>query len=218
MKHVLTVLALSFAMFLAGCVDQGYGPVRPAHYGRPPAYSPVPSSPHARQALPASFEEYKQRYAMHATTPQGAVKLYFDAVFCYIGGNREEALKMLRYSMHEIKGWERTAYHSTFMERLNDPGQHHIFRSFAAGATPENDYAMSPQNYRLMIDDVRGMHGYTQVRLISSGADSPRVVQVRQYDDGLWYVTQNAGTYTQVREPYGRRLHRHRYGHDADYD
>ncbi|MGX8718142.1 MAG: hypothetical protein ACQGQP_03450, partial [Desulfovibrio sp.] len=63
MKHVLTVLALSFAMFLAGCVDQGYGPVRPAHYARPPAYSPVPSSPHARQALPASFEEYKQRYA-----------------------------------------------------------------------------------------------------------------------------------------------------------
>ncbi len=218
MKHLLTVLAVSFAVSLSGCIDRGYGPVHPPQHGRPPAYSPAPSRPSVRQGLPANFEDYKKRYAAHANTPQGAVKLYFDAVFCYIGGNRAEALKMLRYSMHEIKGWERTAYHSTFMERLNDPRQHHIFRSFAAGTSPENGYAMSPQSYRLMYDGVRGMQGYTQVRLISSGADSPRIVQVRQYDDGLWYVIQNAGTYTQVREPYGRRQQRHRYGHDASYD
>ena len=218
MKHALTVLAISFALFLTGCIDQGYGPVGSPQYAAPPVYSRVPSRPSFRQGLPANFEEYKQRYAAHARTPQGAVKLYFDAVFCYIGGNREEALKMLRYSMHEIKGWERTAYHSTFMERLKDPRQHHIFRSFASGTSPDNDYAMSPESYSLMIDGVRDMHGYTQVILTSSGADSPRVVQVRQYDDGLWYVIQNAGTYTQVREPYGRRLQRHRYGHDADYD
>jgi hypothetical protein len=218
MKHLLTILAFFPLLLIAGCIDQGYIPRHVADYPHPPAHVRQPASPSFAQGLPSSFEEYKQRYATYARTPQGAVKLYFDAVFCYIEGNKAEALKMLRYSMHEIKGWEHTAYHSTFMERLKDPRNHYIFRSFAAGTSPNNDYAMSPQNYRLMINGIREMHGYTQVQLISSGADSLRTVQVRQYDDGLWYVSQNAGTYTQVREPYGRRLHRHKYGHDADYD
>ena len=220
MQKILLALSLSAAFLLTGCYDQ-YSYSR--NNWQPPVTNQAESYSQRRPAspimhgLPANYEEFKNRYASMGRTPQGAVKLYFDAVFSYIEGNRAEAMKMIRYSMHEGKGWERTGYHSTFMERLNNPKYHHIFRSFAVGSSPENDYAMNPQNYRLAISGQREMHGYVQVLLISSGSESLRSVQVRQHDDGLWYVMQNAATYTQVQDSYSQRAQR-MYEHDADYD
>lgn len=86
--------------------------------------------------------EFKQRYASEGKSLEGAVKLYFDAVFCYITrpeAQRGDALKMLRYAQHRNKDWEHTQPASTFMERRNNPQYHHIFRSFAVGTSPEND-------------------------------------------------------------------------------
>ncbi len=225
MKRLIPSLMLSAfaAAFLGGCIDSGIYPTGPVHspYPRPTSQAshmrPSPQAYRPSAGLPADFREYKERYARQAVTPEGAVKMYFDAVFSYISGNKAEGLKMIRYSLHETKGWNNTGYHSTFMERLKDPRCHHIFRSFAVGSSPENDYAMSPNDYRLDIYGTRAMPGYVQVQLVSSGADSLRTVQVRQHDDGLWYVMQNAGTYTQVREPYSVRQQK-MYRHDADYD
>ncbi|NQS72551.1 MAG: hypothetical protein HQQ73_10450 [Desulfobulbaceae bacterium] len=167
--------------------------------------------------LPVDYQDFKARYAREGITPEGAVKLYFDAVFCYINpATRDEASKMLRYSMRMRQGWERSAFYQTFVDRMRDPRYTHIFRSFAAGTSVHNGYAMSPDNYRLDIMQIWDGHssGDLQVRLRSTGADNPRSVYVRQYE-GLWFVTNNAATYTEVRRPQSEF---DRTGHDADYD
>ncbi len=164
--------------------------------------------------LPATYKDYKARYQSEARTPEGAVKMYFDAVFAFINEQtRDEAAKMLRYSMHSETPIERSAYYSTFVERMKSSHYSHIFRSFAVGTSPENNYAMSPDDYELAFTGERRQDsGYVTVFLKSSGADSVRGVWVKQYDDGLWYVINNASTYVEVRQP------KRQNAHDADYD
>ena len=60
--------------------------------------------------LLVTYHEFKERYMREAVTPEGAVKLYFDAVFCYIDpAARTEGVKMLRYCLREKRDWEKTA-------------------------------------------------------------------------------------------------------------
>jgi hypothetical protein len=165
--------------------------------------------------LPGDFQEFRSRYQQFGTSPEGAIKMYFDAVFCYLEPTRRaEAVKMLRYSMHQNAGWEKTSSNATFVSRLNNPQMHYIFRSFAEGTSPENSYAMSPGNYRLMLESKTAHPDYTQINLRSSGADSARPFQLRQYE-GLWYVTNNPGSYADVRKP---RNQINTNSHDASYD
>ena len=102
------------------------------------------------------------------------------------------------------------------MERLRDPEMQHIFRSFAAGTSPENDYRMSPDNFNLVVVNKLQEQGYLRFFLQSSGADSPRPVWVKEFD-GLWYTINNAGTYVEVRQPKAF-TDRTKNAHDADYD
>lgn len=122
---------------------------------------------------------------------------------------------MLRYSLHEQKNWEKSAAWATFVSRLKDPSYHYIFRSFAQGTSPQNSYAMDPDDYQLIFVGTRAETDYVQVTLKSTGADSPRPVQVRKFEDGLWYVTNNHGTYVQVRPSVNQVS---TGGHDADLD
>ena len=208
----LLLLALAMLPPSPALAQNGNG----EQYGAPNSSSHRNSASSWPKGLPADYQDFKQRYQSVAVTPEGAVKMYFDALYSYIDGNHSEALKMLRYSLHADKGWDRNSgYYATFVERLKDPSRYHIFRSFAKGSSPENDYAMSPRNYELMIDYTRDMGSYTQVALISSGADSPRIIQVQRFPDGLWYVTQNAASYVEVRPP---ASHTNRPSHDADFD
>lgn len=148
------------------------------------------------------FQAFQTRYRQHATTPEGALKLYFDAVFCYLPeSTRPEASKMLRHAMHSDLPIERSPVYATFVQRLRDPASHHIFRSFAQGASPDNGYSMSLQDFKLTVLDQRQEADYTKVFLQSMGADNPRPVWVKQFDDGLWYTINNASTYVQVRPP-----------------
>ncbi len=168
--------------------------------------------------LPRDYQAFKARYQREATTPEGALKLYFEAVFSYMDeSRRDEAGKMLRYAMHWERPIERSPVLATFVSRLKDPRQHYIFRSFARGSSPENDYQMSPDDFELMVAGQRQEADRLNVLLRSSGADSPRIVWVKQFEDGLWYTINNAGTYAQVRQPLGQSASR-RNAHDADYD
>ena len=167
-------------------------------------------------ARPLDFKDFKTRYQSVGTTPEGAVKMYFDALYSYIDPDRQaEGAKMLRYSLHEQKNWEKSAAWATFVSRLKDPSYHYIFRSFAQGTSPQNSYAMDPDDYQLIFVGTRAETDYVQVTLKSTGADSPRPVQVRKFEDGLWYVTNNHGTYVQVRPSVNQV---YTGGHDADLD
>lgn len=168
------------------------------------------------KGLPSTYADFKERCHTVAVTPEGAVKMYFDAVFCYLDPNRRtEASKMLRYIMHADANWEKKQKYVTFARRLKDPACHYIFRSFASGTSPQNGYRMSPENYSLVFSGKSNEADYARVFLISSGSDSRRIVWVKQYQDGLWYVINNADTYMKVREPASSRPDN---SHDADYD
>ena len=156
----------------------------------------------ANAELPKTYKEFKARYQTEAKTYQGAIKLYFEAVFAYINKEtRDEGRKMLRYSLRSETPIDRSTYYATFADRLKNPAYSHIFRSYAKGTSPENDYAMSPDdfeiNYTGKVEDARD---YLRVFLRSSGADSPRAVWVKEFDDGLWFVINNAATYVEVKQ------------------
>ena len=168
--------------------------------------------------LPHSYKEFKARYRTEARTPEGALKLHFEAIFCYLDpATRAEGSKMVRYSMYYPKPIEQSYNLATFVERLKDPKQRHIFRSYAAGTSPENSYAMDPNDFELELIGKRlDSDGYTKIEISSSGADSPRRVWMKEHD-GLWYTENNTAVYVQVREP-KNILDAKKNLHDADYD
>ena len=123
------------------------------------------------------------------------MKLYFDAVFAYINKEtRTEGGKMLRYSLRSELPIDRSTFYATFADRLKDPAWHQVFRSFAEGSSPENNYAMDPDDYELnFTGQVTREADYLRVFLESSGADNPRAVWVKQFDGGLWFVRKEKG-------------------------
>lgn len=174
----------------------------------------------AEAELPRNYKEFKARYQKEATSPEGAVKLYFEGVFVFMNQEtRSEGAKMIRYSLRSEVPIERSTYYSTFVERMKDPDYNYVFRSFAVGATPENDYKMSPDNFKINFAGkaVKDPGGFLRLPLESSGSDSLRYVWVKKFDDGLWFVINNAATYAQVREPKSETVRRS-HAFDADYD
>ena len=175
-RYIITCLALLCGMLVTACVPQNFSPsLNPTDIinqliNLENATSTLNNNVtyiSSQAGLPSSFSEFKKRCSTVARSPEGAVKMYFDAVFCYLDPNRRtEASKMLRYIML-------------------------VF----SGSSKEADY--------------------TRIFLISSGSDSRRIVWVKQYQDGLWYVINNADTYLKVRAPVSYRPDNR---HDADYD
>ena len=172
----------------------------------------------AYAALPRDFQEFKARYEKEARTEQGALHLFFEAVYCYLKvETRDEASKMLRYATHSSQPIERMNTLATFVERMKDESLHHIFRSYAVGATPQNNYGMSPDNFKFEVTR-RATHpdGDVTLYIKSSGADSPRPVRMRKHD-GLWYTTSVGSIITKIRDPKSVSDAK-RNAHDADYD
>ncbi len=170
---------------------------------------------YAGEGLAKTYSEFKEKAQIMMQTPEGAAKMYFDAVFCYIDPKtRSEGHKMLRYVMRESANWDRSANYNTFVTRLKNPNKSYIFRSYAEGTSPENGYEMSPEDYSLMHVKNKEETDYTRVIIMSSGADSERSLWAQQFDDGLWHIINNAGSYTDVRQPKNIVDN----SHDADYD
>ena len=214
MKKLLNLLLAAFMAFsVTACVPADFDPVR--WMTTTPSTTSSSYEPYY-SGLPSNYAEFRDRCQSACQSPYGAAKMFFDAVFCYMDpGTRSEGSKMLRFIMHEKQGWERSPNFSLFAQRMRDPKQQHIFRSFAEGTSPENDYSMAPNNYQLMMGELVESTGYMRLFLYSSGADSARPIWVKQFDDGLWYVINVVSTYAGVREPYSSKNH---YGHDATYD
>ena len=108
-RHIITCLAILCIMLINACV-----PTVPQSFNTSQLFYPlmnqgsVTSSPSAPAGLPSTFAEFKSRCNSVARSPEGAVKMYFDAVFCYFDPSRRtEASKMLRYIMHADANWEK---------------------------------------------------------------------------------------------------------------
>lgn len=167
-------------------------------------------------SLPTTYATFKANCQQLATSPEGAILMLFDAVYAYMNtATRSEGSKMMRYILHEDATWEKKPSRATLVERLRDPAFAHIFRSYANGATPQNDYAMNPDNYGITIAKTRQESDHVVLSVVSNGADSPRPFSVKRFEDGLYYVIGLGGLPSGVRPPASASKSR---GHDADYD
>ncbi len=82
-------------------------------------------SPPCEGALPGSALEFEKRYRVEGSTPEGAAKLFFDAVFAYMDRNtRAEGTKMLTLAMNEKPGWDRRHTMKLFVDRRWIYGKH----------------------------------------------------------------------------------------------
>ncbi len=164
----------------------------------------------AQDAAPAAADlaPWLARHAELGRTPDGALQLWFEGAFLYADpATRDLGRRVLEHLTLPFKGdptWDERPSNQLFASRLRDPAHHHIFRSYARGATPANGYAVDPAAFELRVRSSRADgHGRGwRVLLESSGADSPRPVYLRQgSDSGLWFVDGFANVYVGVRPP-----------------
>lgn len=163
----------------------------------------------AQAQLPQTLDEMKAQHVLLGVQPEGAVKSFIDACFVYANPEtRDQGREMLQYLAIPLKSdanWDSSPGNRLFAERLTDERYAHVWRSYAVGATPENGYQMDPSNWELNFerihrhdDDDRGL----QVYLRSGGADTSRVVYVKQSTTtGLWYLNIWHTLFVDIRPP-----------------
>ena len=149
------------------------------------------------------IDQFRARIAAEALDPKGAVRLWFDAVFVYTSGDPDLGGAMIT-EMTKDKNWRRTA--SYFVRALDH--NPHIFRSYARGATPENDYAMSSDDYEFTVTRTeakpypdRDEGEYVKMFVESSGADSPRPIEVQRNARGEYKVSNFSSICSGIRPP-----------------
>ena len=164
----------------------------------------------ARAELPKTLDEMKVRHAEQGKTPEGATKLWLDACFVYMNPDtRDEGRKMiawLTYPFHRdnLDDWDTKPAGRLLASRLQAKEYQHIFRSYAKGTSPDNQYKMDPNNWELNHvrnfqhpGDARGIQCY----LDSTGADADRPAYLKQAKDGLWYMNIYANLISDIRPP-----------------
>lgn len=157
----------------------------------------------AAAELPRSVEAFKERIAAEATDPKAAAKLWFDAVFVYLTVDKEIGAEMITL-MCKDKDWKRSSRY--LLKTLEEAP--YVFRSYAVGARPENDYAMDPEKYELKVtresdkpfaDKEPG--AYHKLFIVSSGASSPRPMTFQRNARGEYKAYEMGAIYTMVRAP-----------------
>ncbi len=153
--------------------------------------------------------------AVEGATPEGALALWFDAVYLYMDEDTRnqgrEALTFLTIPFKDESGWEKLPSYRIFVSRMQDPAYAHIFRSYAVGTSPENAYSMDPKNFELnVVESAEDTHGRGwRVLVRSSGADSPRPVYMKKSTStGLWYVSEFGNVYVGIRPPHEQGVER----------
>lgn len=151
--------------------------------------------------LPRDVDEFRDRQTKEATRPEGAAKLWFEAIYTYgKEATRDAGRKMLSLGMVDEK-WEKNTY---FVDRMRT--KPHIFRSYAQGATPGNGYKMDPDQFALQIvasEADKFREGAWRLMLQSSGTDKPRPLVLVKGADGLWRVQTYNDIYGDVAPPAG---------------
>lgn len=134
---------------------------------------------------PTTLEQFKALPESEMQKPEETAALTALA-FCYYPTDKELSLSMLSY----LKGpkpfspMEEQFIRDRFMDKDYVP------RSYFDGALPENNYTPT-EPYTIRVSD--NLHSYDEenyakIFISSSGADSPRFVQLRLAKDGKWYL------------------------------
>jgi hypothetical protein len=155
-------------------------------------------------ALPKSLEEFQQRIQAQCTDPKATAKLFFEAVYVYIGGNKPLGEQLITEILKD-KTWKATM--SYFVMGMNN--QPYIYYSYAKGTSPENLYKMDPSNFELVFEGPVRTKPYADVEenqvvelfVRSSGADLPRPMFFERNKAGLYKVREFSSVCVGVRPP-----------------
>ncbi len=124
--------------------------------------------------------------------PEAALSDPFDTAaltvlaFSVFPKNRELCYSMINYlrGPRPLSPMEEQFIRDRFMDT------DYIPRSYFEGATPDNDYTPAqPLSIKILENpNSYNTEGYAMMYINSSGADSPRNVQLRLAKDGKWYL------------------------------
>lgn len=159
----------------------------------------------AQAELPKTLEEFQARIATDAGNPQKAVKLFFDGIHIFQLGQQDVG-KQCIMEMSRDKDWKTPSQRMLLERMVSMP---HIYRSYAAGATPENHYEMNPNEYALVFHGEPNMKPYgdkpegafCKLFVRSGGADAPRSLTLQRNNAGQYKVYEFSSINLDIRPP-----------------
>lgn len=137
--------------------------------------------------LPANVDELRAMADLSSPFQTAALAV---AAFCRYESDPEAALAMVDF----LKGPQPLSTYDKQFIRDRLAGKGYVVRSYVTGTSPENDYALPPAPYEVVVSDNPYSYvneGCATLYLHSSGADSPRQVTLRRKGDGSWLLWQH---------------------------
>ena len=138
--------------------------------------------------LPENVAELQAMPEAALTDPFATAALT-AAVLCNYEADTEETHKMLDF----LKGPRPLSPFEKQFLRDRLIGKSYVPRSYFAGTSPENNYEPTLP-YTITVEENPYSYqneGYATLWIKSSGADTPRQVQMRKAKDGRWYLWEN---------------------------
>lgn len=136
--------------------------------------------------LPADVDEFKTRLAADGTDAKKAAHLFFEAMYVYTGAADDEAKAPGREMLSLINVEE--TWEQDMLRRGTLQKQPYLYRSYAKGATPDNNYTMDPNAFELVFTTETAQQGgkvmYFMIKC--GGADLPRPFRMKLGKDGIW--------------------------------
>ena len=148
-------------------------------------------------ALPESLDEMKALPEASLDSPFKTAALTVCA-FCAYAAAPETGKEMINF----LKGPEQLSNYDDQFIRERFRGKEYVPFSYFAGAAPENDY-MPSKPFTLEFETNPYSYtneGYVKLFVKSSGADSPRPIELRQKGE-QWFLWNYVGLLPDIRKP-----------------
>lgn len=150
-------------------------------------------------SFPLSFDDFVTLAQDMMKNPQGTAALLIIALKTYID-DREKGLEILNYlhGPRPLSVRDQQFIHDRMMDKPYLPD------SYLAGARPKNNYTPDqPLSIQVLPDPIPAESDeFARVRLMSSGADSPRIVTLRRQASGdVWFLWDYPAVVTGIRLP-----------------
>ncbi len=152
--------------------------------------------------LPTDVATFQKQIAEQAKEPKQAAKLWFDAIYVYQFRNKELGAQLITL-MTKNKDWQKSpAYFPTALN--NQPW---IFHSYVKATKWEDDYKFDPDKYELSFAPRVDTQPYAdreegkivKLWIVSSGADSPRPLELERNNRGEYKVREYSSVCVGVR-------------------
>lgn len=183
-----------------------------------PAWSqPGSTSQMTIPAIPASVDDFVSWRDSVATTPEGGAAVFVMALLKYsedqkLGQHFLTVAIDAQWLTNKADGYKGKAPLPRYLQALKEriAGRPYVARSYLQGTSPENNYsAQFPATLKILeqsrdqASNARNRNGSGSVKLFvySSGADSPRPIELRRNDKGLWKAYNWSSLESGVRPP-----------------